>query len=80
MQATLTAVCACGVKVGLVPMDTSDFNIPGAWESIGAIVAGLLEAHRQGHCSVYNPAAPVASVVYLRSPRFSRRLRRIIPR
>jgi hypothetical protein len=60
-------------------MDTADFNMPGAWESIGAIVAGLLEAHRQGHCSVYNPAAPEVPKVHLRTPSFGRRLKRIIP-
>lgn len=72
MQGTLTVECACGVKVGQVAMDTAGFGI-GALERSGDRVRELLDAHRQGHCSVYNPAAPEVPKVHLRTPRFRRR-------
>ena len=58
MEATLTVECYCGEVVGLVAIETGDLTITGAWEGKRVLVQGLLLAHRQGHCSVYNPAAP----------------------
>ncbi len=78
MQGALTVECACGVKVGLVSIQTGDLTIAGAWEGKRVLVRQLLLAHRQGHCSVYNPTV-APNVVHLRTPRFGRRLKRIIP-